>query len=69
MNKAISYNEETCTEHNCLHLHVEVHGEGNAKEISVGERFSCNSRPLLRDETHLPVAISRENLELYQNVK
>lgn len=59
-----SYNEETSTKHHCLHLYVEVHWEGNAKEISVGERFSGDSRPLLGDDANLRATISRENLEL-----
>lgn len=41
-----TYNKESSTQKYSLHAHIQVHREGNTKEICIGEYFACQTRPL-----------------------
>lgn len=45
--------EERCAQQNSLDRHIQVHGEFDAKEGGIGERFTSEARKRLGDFAHL----------------
>lgn len=48
-----TYNEETRSQHNSFHSHIQIPGKIDAKEVRVRKHLSCKSRPLFRNFSHL----------------
>ena len=46
-------NQEDCSKQSCLDLDIQVHGEADAKVISISEGFLEHTGPLLRDLPNL----------------
>lgn len=61
-----TYNEETCTDHDRLHLDVQVHGELDAEVVRVSERLAQKPRPLLADFANLARLVHRQDLQKVQ---
>lgn len=49
--------EETSSKQNRLYLDIQIHGEGDAEVVRVGERFTRQPRPLLRYLAHFGLAV------------
>lgn len=57
-----TYDEETCTDHDRLHLDVQVHGELDPEVVRIGERLPEKSGPLLADFADLARLVHRQDL-------
>lgn len=56
--------EKTCTDHHCLHSHIQIHGELDTKVVRVCECFPQKSCPLLTDFPDLTDFIHGQNLKV-----
>lgn len=57
-----TYDEETCTDHDRLHLDIQVNGELDPEVVRIGERLPEKSGPLLADFADLARLVHRQDL-------
>lgn len=48
----ISHYKETCSQQNCFHPHIQVHGKVNAKIICISQCLFDEASPLFTDATY-----------------
>lgn len=63
--KVHEVDEEAGSQHHRLHLHIQVHGEGDSKVICICEGFPQESNPLLTDLPHHHCFIQRLHIKVY----